>query len=315
MSLSDLVQSREDASEVGHAMLLAQALIDGPPEAGPRTFCYATTAQADSVDNRKSIPFGARFGVRGVGVIAVDSRLHAAILQYSEGGPASMGKLAEATDLHSAVKYVLRGGFDAVADAMVLRVSEPEFEAVPGDTVSAALTGTAGAQLSWGNGLDGIFTAGHVGKSSGAGASVAGTKGSVVLALDPTNHGKPPEADVAVVQLPSAVQAATRITWTTTAAPGDSVTVTTRGGATVPATIMGQLQWLWLPNSQCTCGHVYMTTAHVTRKGDSGAPVLKSGGLVGHVIGASVGVATYIQLIDYQLQEIRNQSGFSSARL
>jgi len=31
MSLSDLVQSREDASEVGHEMLLAQALMDGRP--------------------------------------------------------------------------------------------------------------------------------------------------------------------------------------------------------------------------------------------------------------------------------------------
>jgi hypothetical protein len=250
-----------------------------------------------------------------VGVVRRGSHLHAAILQYFEGDPTRMRTLAEATDLHSAVKYVIRGGFEAVADAMVVRVSEPEFEAVPGDTLSAGLTGTAGAQLSWGAGLDGIFTAGHVGQSVGVRANVAGTNGSVVLALDPTNHGKPPEADVAVVQLPSAVLAAKRITGTTTAGPGDSVSVTTRGGATVPATIMGQLQWLWLPSSLCTCGHVYMTTAHVTRKGDSGAPVLKGGELVGHVIGASVGMTTYIQLIDYQLQEIRSQRGFSSASL
>jgi len=52
------------------------------------------------------------------------------------------------------VRGVIRGGIDAVADAIVLRVSEPEFEAVPGDKVSAALLGTAGAQLSWGNGLE-----------------------------------------------------------------------------------------------------------------------------------------------------------------
>ena len=83
----------------------------------------------------------------------------------------------------------------------------------------------------------------------------------------------------------------------------------------ISAIIMGQMQWLWMPSSNCTCGHVYMTTAHVTAKGDSGAPCLKSGDLIGHVIGASKGMATYIQEIDYQLQEIRNQTGFSSAAI
>ena len=49
----------------------------------------------------------------------------------------------------------------------------------------------------------------------------------------------------------------------------------------INATIMGQMQWLWMPSSNCTCGHVYMTTAHVTAKGDSGAPALKGTDLMG----------------------------------
>jgi len=311
MSLTDLIQSGEDANAVGQAMLLAQALMDGPPEAGPRTYCYTTPRSVNS----KSEPFGARFGVRGVGVISADRRLHAAILQYSSDAPLTPEPLAQVQDLHSAVRYAIRGGFEAVANAMVVRISEPELQAAPGDAVSAALKGTAGVQLNWGSGLDGILTAGHVGKSSGIKATVAGASGSVVLALDPTNHGASPEADVSVIQLPSAVPATSRITSTTTAGPGDSVTIATRSGTSVSATIMGQMQWLWLPKSSCTCGHVYMTTKYVTSQGDSGAPVRKGGDLIGHVIAASVGMTTYIQLIDYQLQEIKRNAAFSAANL
>jgi hypothetical protein len=300
---------------VGQAMLLAQALMDGPPEAGPRTFCYTAPRYAESFENGKLEPFGAKFGVRGVGVVSADQRLHAAILQYSPDTPTTQKRLGQAGDLHSAVKYAIRGGFDAVADAMVVYISEPEFQVAPGDTVSAALKGTAGVQLNWGTGLDGILTAGHVGKSSGTKATVAGASGSVVLALDPTNHGASPEADVSVIQLPSAVPATSRITSTTTAGPGDSVAIATRSGTSASAIIMGQMQWLWLPKSSCTCGHVYMTTKYVTSQGDSGAPVRKGGDLIGHVIAASVGMTTYIQLIDYQLQEIKRNAAFSAANL
>jgi hypothetical protein len=322
MSLSDLVRSADDASAVGHAMLLAQALLDGPQDFGPRSFCYTTAVREDSYRNVP--PYGAAFGVGGVGVVRIGSRLHAAILELPRVTDLvtepqlmehAIEPLTEKSKIHAAVAMVIRDGVKALADTMVIHISEPEFQAAPGDTVQSALTGTAGAQLNWGPGLDGILTAGHVGNPSGSGATAGGTGGNVALSLNPTNHGKTPEADVAVIQLSAAVPAANRIATSTTANPGDSVSVLLRKGGPATTMIMGQLQWLWMPKPNCTCGHVYMTTTCVTKKGDSGAPVLKGSSLIGHVIGASVGMTTYIQLFGYQLQEIANRSGFSSAKL
>src|SRR5271155_1216163 len=81
MSLTDLIQSRDDADAVGQAMLLAQVLMDGPPESGPRTFCYTSPKPVENANNR-SEPFGAGFGVRGVGVVSVKGRLYPGVLKY-----------------------------------------------------------------------------------------------------------------------------------------------------------------------------------------------------------------------------------------
>jgi len=313
MSLTHLVSSEGDASAVGHAMLLAQVLLDGPPEIGFRTFCYTTTPPTETSRATSPPPWGSNYNIAGVGVVHDEGRLHTAILEMASVPTTTIERLAKSR-LHSVVQGLIRSGVNAMAEARVVRVSEPEFQAAPGNSVSASLNGTAGAQLNWGPGMDGILTAGHVAKSAGAPAKAGGTAGAVALSLDPTNHGKTPEADVSVIKLSAPVPPASRILGSTTAGPNDPVTVNTQGGP-VSATIMGLMQWLWLPKANCTCGHVYMTTACVTKKGDSGAPVLKGGSLIGHVIGASVGMMSYIQVFDYQLQEIRNRPGFSAAKL
>lgn len=315
MSLTDLVRGKDDAHAVGHAMLLAQALLDGPRGESPRSFCY-TTPPLEKAPSSYWKPYGSHYGVAGVGVAMHDGRLRTAILDMASASKGETLPLHDVPHIRAAVGQVIGDGVDALTEAIVVPITPPEFQAAPGDTVSTpAWLGTAGAQLNWGSGLDGILTAGHVGTPSGVAASAGKTGGKVVLTLDPTNHGKTPEADVAVIQLSSAVPTLNRITGKATAGPSDSVTIRVRVGPPAAATIMGQLQWIWLPNSQCTCGHVYMTTACVTQKGDSGAPALKNNALVGHVIAASPNITTYIQLIDYQLQEIAHQSGFASATL
>ena len=315
MSLIRFAQSRDDAAAVGQAMLLAQALLDGPPGFGPQTFAYSSPLRHNDAAPRRPEPFGAAFGIGGVGVFADRGSLRPVILQYSPQDSFEPRMLHESADLEYAMRSAIPGGISAVPDAIVLPISEPELLAAPGDAVSSAFNGTAGVQLNWGPGLDGLLTAGHVCKSTTNAASVAGTKGSVVLALDPTNHGGLVEADVSIIQLASAVPAASCITTTATAMAGDTVTVSNRMGKSVSTKVMGQLQWLWIPSSKCTCGHVYMTTQNVTVAGDSGAPVRKGSDLVGHVIAGSPGMTTYIQEIDYQLQEIRAQATFSAAKL
>ena len=313
MSLTAFIKSPEDAIAVGQAMLLAHAFLEGPPDSIPRSFAYAP----DSLEHfarRRAHPFGMEFGVCGVGVLITRQGLRTAILHNSSDASFEPKPVTEVKELNSALRYAIPGGSATVPNVVVLPVSDPEMQAAPGDAVSSALNGTAGVQLNWGPGLDGILTAGHVCKSS-PNATVAGVNETVVLALDPTNHGSPPEADVSVIRLTSAVPAGIKITSTAVASGSDMVTIATRSRKLMSTAVMGQLQWLWIPKSKCTCGQIYMTTQNVTIPGDSGAPVRKGTDLVGHVIAGSPGMTTYIQSIDYQLQEIRKCSGFSAATL
>lgn len=314
MSLIEFAQSREDAAAVGQAMLLAQALLNGSHKGRPPKLAYAGQSIESLRENEKR-PFGVEFGVLGVGVVVTPAGLRAVILHSSDETTFRPQPIMQVPALHSAVQSVIPGGLNVVDDAVALSISDPQLLAAPGDPVSSAVTGTAGVQLNWGAGLVGILTAGHVCKSTSNAVTVGGMAGSVALALDPTSHGGSVEADVSVIQLTTSVPATSQITSTTVATGGDSVTIATRSGKSVTTKIMGLLQWLWLPSSNCTCGQVYLTTTNVTVSGDSGAPAKKGSELVGHVIAGSPGMTTFIQAIDYQLQEIRVNPTFAAARL
>jgi hypothetical protein len=60
-----------------------------------------------------------------------------------------------------------------------------------------------------------------------------------------------------------------------------------------------------------------VTDTAITQQGDSGALTLDDAtdDVVGHVVGATANVASYIQEIDYQLREIAKQAQFSSVTL
>jgi hypothetical protein len=70
------------------------------------------------------------------------------------------------------------------------------------------------------------------------------------------------------------------------------------------------------PKSNATYGELYLTYGQVAQPGDSGAAVEDSrGALVGHVIGGSPGVFSFIQDIYYQMRAVGASSGFAGIHL
>jgi hypothetical protein len=91
-----------------------------------------------------------------------------------------------------------------------------------------------------------------------------------------------------------------------TAGAGDNLRI---HGATTGQTatqVMGFTPFLYVPSMAGMWGQLYFTTAGVTQGGDSGGPVLLDGTdqLVGHLVGASGVITSYIQAIDIQLKAV-----------
>ncbi len=186
-------------------------------------------------------------------------------------------------------------------------VYEPEFQLASGNTISASTHGSAGCALSWIGG-HGFATAGHVAPTIGQTVYEAGAAvGTVLWANDPNNTGANPEADFAVVELDPGASFSTTNAPYITGAAHDPLSFVSGAGhppPATPATIMGYCVSWALPSYNATLGEAYLTSQQISASGDSGAPVhLASGELIGHVVGASPGILTIVQDLDFQLQE------------
>jgi hypothetical protein len=189
-------------------------------------------------------------------------------------------------------------------DAWALGVNEPTLQLSCGDIVTAHLQGTAGVPLSW-PGASGFATAGHVGAAVGAAVhDASGFVGQVVWANDPTNHGRVREADFAVVELAPGQTYASGLGVAARAGPNDDVFIGGPGG--LSSQVLGYNHFWYLANLNATLGDAYLTAGQFTVPGDSGAAVtLRTGEVIGHVVGASPGITTIIQDLDFQLDAAR----------
>jgi hypothetical protein len=209
----------------------------------------------------------------------------------------------------------LSGPFNLVAAALgrapkwlyevwALGVKEPTLQLSCGDAVTAHLQGVAGVPLSW-PGSSGFATAGHVGAAAGTAVHDAtGHIGQVVWANDPTNHGLAREADFAVVELAPGHACASSFGPAAGAGPNADIFI---GGVSGPSSkVLGYNHFWYIANLNATLGDAYLTAGQITNQGDSGAAVtLRSGEVIGHVVGASPGVTTIIQDLDFQLDAAR----------
>lgn len=299
MSLWKFSRSPEATSK---ALLLSEALLVGP----------------SGLPTPASPPFGTFFGILGVGVMFQKNVSVAVVLMDDK----QVGKAFEPIPLLSvasaknALGVLFGDGAETWAtNVFALGLTAPELYVSPGDDVMAPSSGTCGSHVRWGN-SQGILTAGHVGSLLMSAAYSNGAHiGRVVFSCNPADTGAQVGADVALIELNPGVPLASTITGTAQVQPLNNLLVLNRNRQ--QAQVMGKANWLTIPSANGTYGEIYFTMGGVTQPGDSGAAVLLQGTqqVVGHVVGGSAGITSYIQDIDYQLQAIRSSPMFASVVL
>jgi hypothetical protein len=187
--------------------------------------------------------------------------------------------------------------------------------------IAGGSIGTLGAEVSWGSGY-GILTAGHVAGSVGSIAYTASPGGqaqqigSVVFSRTAAGAGPRGGADVGLIELAGTIPTDWAQKKATTAQPLEKITVQRNSGP-VPGELKGMWAWLAYPNTNIVFANTYQTVTAITQQGDSGAVAIHAttGKIVGHVVGGTGQVASYIQEIDYQLCAIAAQSPFATISL
>ena len=192
----------------------------------------------------------------------------------------------------------------------------PVLQAATGDQfLTNTSVGTFGAEVTWGSSR-GMLTAGHAGGAVNTAVNVLDSAGklqqvgSVVFSQSAAGAGSQGGADVALVELnpkPGGNWGGAKL---------DDIEVLLSTG-TANAKTKGMFAWLAYPGTNIVFANTYMTDQPITQQGDSGARAIEksSGDVIGHVVGATTNVASYIQEIDYQLNAIKAQSQFSGIQI
>lgn len=308
MSIRDFATSVEVAAKVE---LLAEQLLSHTvvmrryyqlEQTGPPPVSYATESISDTVQ----VPQAVFSGVYGVGLTFDAGFERPLVLCNQKLASTAPQDLRNLPDLRQLIEEL--SGTPAPLDTVAVGITPPTPQFGPGDEISCHIKqGTLGALVSSGDSSDAILTAGHV-CTSGLRARHNGVEfGSITFVADPALA--PPDtasADVAVVAIDrsslGAVGPTCPIGGTGTARGGsDIVCYGIRGP--LAGQIHALAKWVFSPSMAGMWADVYLTTNQMSAPGDSGAPVLLSATdkIIGHVVGASVGVTTYIQAIDIQL--------------
>ena len=282
MSLWDFAArgGSEDSREADQASLLAGAL--------------ARTEGAANI--LRKIP--------GAGLIWRGERLSPVLLVDSsaiERVPGTQLPLAQ-TFLLGTVQSLLATSPDWLGDVQVLAATPPESQSA---IYAAPNSGQPGARVKWNSG-QGFLTAGHVAPHVGAlvdltsSGTTVGTVGTVRWANNQFNDGTVAEPDLCIVEDAHGYAIGTTYASTAKAGPADAVTVACSGTA---GTIMGFMAYLFMPSQNQTLADCYMSTTQISNYGDSGSSVVSGKDLIGHVVGASANMASYVQDISYLLTE------------
>jgi hypothetical protein len=242
----------------------------------------------------------------GAGLIWLHNKLKIVVLADAKRTGLQAGvpvPLNQSPIISNVVTGALRRTPDWFFGISVLPIHPPERQITPGGQITGPSIGTIGTQATW-NGGSGFLTAGHVAPVVGASVYDGSTHiGNVVWSNDPAGHGTTVEPDIAVIELQSGALFSSPITGKANAGPGASISILSSG---TPGVIMGLSQFLFMPSQNATCGDTYFTTGQITIGGDSGGPVMLGGDVIGHVVGASPGIMSFVQHVDYQLREAAN---------
>jgi len=191
--------------------------------------------------------------------------------------------------------------------AVVLALPPAHPQYGPGRHVAGAgRTGTLGARVTTAAGKDGILTAGHVATMGAVMRNRDDQLADTTFSIDPAQvPAAQVTADVAVVEpiSPSAWHPGIALTGVAAPAIGDQVTLVGDVSGLQTSRIMAASPALWLSESSGMWASVLLTTESFSQQGDSGGPVTVQGSadLVGHLVGGSGVVTSYVQSIDVQL--------------
>jgi len=244
-------------------------------------------------------------GVYGVGVAALDPGTEFPVLIANSEIIGEEG-LTEST---TGAEFLEKNFSVEVPDGMrSLGVSEP-MPAASSQFVCSGRVATFGAAIHTRSDSIGCLTAGHAAGPIGQRVNQIGGRGRGIVTFTEDPSTAPPGklcADVAVIDFiddPYSGGFITRYKGTNQAFARDGLMIYRATGDT-PAEVFGFCPWIAVPSMNGLWANVYLTTACVTEKGDSGAQVVlvsEDDLLVGHVVGGSPGMTTYIQDAELQL--------------
>ncbi|MFE5284764.1 hypothetical protein ACFRAQ_07300 [Nocardia sp. NPDC056611] len=256
--------------------------------------------------------------VYGAGLVWVEDRTQAVVLLDAtnldtyvvdhDAAPGFPTRLNYRSEIGNLIEDLLGG----TPDVWAIPITEPQPQFATVETVTGpSRTGTFGVVVhprspgTWAQDL--ITTAGHVAPSSGQAVvhDSQRNQGNVVWSQDPACASAPtPCVDFALIDPKNAGITATSAVNLGRSAPSQQVEV--RGAVTKVGTsyTMGFTPALYVPSVTGMWAQTYFTGTQCSRKGDSGAPVFEPGTntVVGHVVGASPPMMSFIQDIDTQLR-------------
>ncbi len=289
MSLLDFASGFDDgARQAERALRLSNALLSAFPEKRQKLPILGVGLMI--------APIREMVGTLNV-VVAVDVRLQPEI------EPTQTTYLSQLEGVFDAIAGLMGGQPEWLSSIRAFGMFEPELHLQPADRVQATLGGSAGCSLSWAGG-SGFAMAGHVAPSTGATVNQRGAHiGTVAWANNPTGRGTSVEADFSVIKMSAGTNFNSPYSTYSHGRPYDPVAVVKPSGTSFPsALIIGMFHAMALLSHNSTLGDTYMTGGQISSAGDSGAPVINnSNELVGHVIGASPGIATLVQDLSYQI--------------
>lgn len=290
---------------------------------------FAGPENLDDADNAAVLSTGLLAAVRGdatpltpgAGLIWHQNSLSAVILANAKflnipaGGVMGWAELPSDNPIRQRVTQALGGERPWFQKVRVRSVTPPGLQLSPGGAITKPAGGTAGCQVTW-SGKKGFLTAGHVAPNKGSDVhDASGKVGTVVWANNPAGHGTSIEPDVAVVECTSSVTVNPTVSQSVKAGPAATITVTKSGKRD---SVKGFALFIYLDLGNqvtATVGDTYYSDNEITVSGDSGGPVMLGADLIGHVVGSSPGVCTYIQAVDYQIQEAATRGGLTGLRL
>jgi hypothetical protein len=287
---------------LSHRLLTRLTVV--PPTAEERADPYKERPWIEGIRSRypygTSVPTSAWLGLYGIAVTGDESLVILVDESFSPPAP---------TDLYrSPASDLLKELIDVPLpkSTLILGIAPP-IPQYRRSFVCNGRAGTLGAEVVTPASNAGVLTAGHAAAPVGAAVIDAisdESLGIVTFTEDPmTAPATMLCADVAVIETNSTYEPLeVKPKGPERALPGYPVTMYGSSG-TESSGIFAYSPWLHVPMMAGMWANIYMTHNAISQHGDSGAMVLLQGEdrIIGHVVGASPGMMTYVQDIEYQL--------------